>query len=251
MMKIDDLQDIIKSFLGSALVVLLLALGIGNYIYTIFLDSSNVFTFHINIYFLIFILISIGLIIIYFFVFYSRINIYNEREIAMKANVKLLKKKEPKDIQKRYILSTRVSFWPSTESSPTRTEFRDLLTKRIDAGTEIKRIWQIRCKDDLDKLELYLERYKSYDNLSMKYLMGNFPLPEILSVYGEVVSISIPQPSDPRKLTTAFHFHGKKEILRWEGYFKILWESAIPLKIGDRIYPEEIKKLKNELHKSQ
>jgi hypothetical protein len=172
--------------------------------------------------------------------------VYNGREDAMNANVKLLKIKESKDRANRYIYSTRVSFWPPTESSPTRTEFRNLLTKRIENNMEVKRIWQIWCKEDVESLESYLNIYKHHDNLSIKYLTGNFFLPEILSVYGKVVSVSIPQPSDPVKLTTAFHFYGKKEILRWEGYFRLLWEIATPVKTANNINYQEIERLKGE-----
>ena len=70
-------------------------------------------------------------------------------------------------------------------------------------------------------------------------------IPEILSVYGKVCSVSIPQLEDPRRLTTAFHFRGKSEILRWESYFQILWEHSLSIKQGNIIEEESIDKIKN------
>lgn len=93
--------------------------------------------------------------------------------------------------------------------------------------------------------------YENHDNLSIKYLTGNFFFPEILSIYGKVVSISILQPTDPLKLSTAFHFYGKKEILRWEGYFRVLWELATPVKIARNIEYKEIERLKRLYAKSK
>lgn len=223
----EDVWDIMKSCIGGILLTLLISVGIGNYLYTIFYDSRNVIIFHLNIYALILIVIVLILIMIYFFVSYSHMYVYNGREDAMKSNLKLLKIKEPKNRVNKYIYSTRISFQPSSESSPTRTEFRNLLTERISDKIEVKRIWQIWCKDDVESLESYLKMYENHDNLSIKYLTGNFFVPEILSIYGKVVSISILQPTDPLKLSTAFHFYGKKEILRWEGYFKYCGSSPL------------------------
>jgi hypothetical protein len=42
----EDARDIMKSFIGNILVILLISLGIGNYLYTIFYESSNVIIFH-------------------------------------------------------------------------------------------------------------------------------------------------------------------------------------------------------------
>lgn len=243
----EDLIDIMKSFIGSILVVLLISLGIWNYLYTSFINPNNVIILHLNIYALILIAIILFLILIYFVFSYSHMYVYNGREDAMKANSKLLKIKKPRDRSNRYILSTRISFWPLSESSPARAEFRNLLTKIIEDKIEVKRIWQIWCKDDVERLEFYLDKYKNHDNLSIKYLAGNFFMPEILSVYGKVVSVSIPQPSDPLKLVTAFHFYGKKEIRRWEGYFNLLWENAIPIKTAGNIDYQELEKLKDKM----
>jgi len=242
-----DVEEIIKSFLGSILFFLLISSGILNYLYTIFYGSDNVIVLYLNPYLLTLFTIILILSIVYFFVSYSRMDIHNGREDAMKANSKLLKINEPKDRAKRHILSTRISFWPLTESSSARAEFRNLLTQKIENNIEVKRIWQIWCEDDLDSLDLYLKRYKDHDNLSIKYFIGDSLLPEILSVYGKVVSVSITQPSDPIKLTTAFHFYGKKEILRWESYFRVLWDSATPIKIANKIYYRKIERLKDEL----
>lgn len=169
----------------------------------------------------------------------------------MTSNVRLLKKWAPRSRLKKYILSTRVSFWPPTENESVRNEFRSLLTRKIREGYRVQRIWQIHNQDDLKKLLAYLEVYKQYGNYSVKWFVGKFGfIPEILSVGGRYLSVSIPQAEDPRRLTTAFHFRGKWEMLRWEAYFYILWEQTIPVKIGSNIYEENIAKLRVELEKN-
>ena len=178
--------------------------------------------------------------------------IYNGREGAMQSNTRLLKKRLPRDRSKRYIYSTRISFWPLAEESSIRKEFRGLLTQKIESGIPVQRIWQLQGKDDLDRLESYLSIYKDYDNYSVKYFIGGYSyFPEILSFCGKGVSVSIPQRGDLRRVTTAFHFCGKKEIARWEGYFNILWEHCNTIKIGNNIYNEELKKAREILDESE
>jgi len=176
-------------------------------------------------------------LLVWLFLFRRPLRVYNGRHGAMKANVKILALKAPRDRLKKYILSTRVSFWPIIEDAAPRNEFRELLTQKIKEGFRVQRIWQIHNADDLKRLELYLEKYKTYDNYSVKCFVGKSAfIPEVLSFCGRVVSVSIPQSEDPRRLTTAFHFFGRGEIKRWEDYFKILWEQSAPIKIENHIY---------------
>ena len=246
----DHIIDVIKSFAGSILVTIIISLGIGNILITIFFSENKVLIY-VNIYVILVFSAIIFLAIFYFVYSYSKLYIYNGREGSMIANTKLLKRKAPINPAKRYIYSTRITYWPKLESSPARTNFRKLLSKKIDEGIAVERIWQIRSKDDFDSLIFYLEEYKKHDNLSMKYLLGVSLLPEILCLYGKVVSISIPQPTDPIKLTTAMHFYGKAERERWENYFRVLWEISKPIKVANKIYESEIKLLKREFCETQ
>jgi hypothetical protein len=185
-------------------------------------------------------------VISYIYVFTVRrpMRVYNGRVCAMKSNVRLLKKRLPRNRLRRYILSTRVSFWPSSENENARNEFRNLLTQKIQSGIIVQRIWQMHGLEDLDKMRTYLELYKNHDNYSLKCFIGtNTYIPEILSIGGSILSISIPQLSDPRRLTTDFHFRGKNEIRRWEDYFRTLWEESIPIKIGPKISQENLDSL--------
>ncbi|RLI78300.1 hypothetical protein DRP05_07650 [Archaeoglobales archaeon] len=195
--------------------------GIVNLVYMIIYNSYNMILILITVLFFV-------LFIIYYFRTYFKVYIYDGREDAMMANVELLKIKEPRDATHKYILSTRFSLWLSSEVSRPRTEFRSLLTEKIKNGIEVKRIWQIRNEEDLKKLSSYLEQYKNYDNISIKYLVGKSSLPEILCVYGKVASISIPQDTDPYKMVTAIHFYNKRVIKRLEKYFNAIWEIATP-----------------------
>ena len=238
----DDIWDVMKGIISNLLVVLIATSGIGNLVYIFIYKSYN------TILILITALLFILFVIFYFYTF--RICIYDGRENAMMANVELLKIKEPRDAAHKYILSTRFSLWLSSEVSRPRTEFRSLLTEKIKNGVEVKRIWQIRNKEDLEKLSFYLEQYKNYDNISIKCLVGKSPLPEILCVYGKVASISIPQQTDPYKMITAIHFYNKRAIKRLEKYFNAVWEIAIPVKVGSKINYQVIEKLRGEIHET-
>lgn len=180
------------------------------------------------------------------------LRIHNGREGAMEANTRLLGRKAPRDRAKRRILSTRVSYWPSDESSPVRKKFRALLTEKIEEGILVKRIWQLHTKDDLERMKTFLGLYKHYDNYALACFVGNSPfIPEVLSVYGRDLSVSIPQSEDPRKLTTAFHFRGRKEIERWEQYFKILWADSEVIKEGNRIFYDRLERLDGQIDKDR
>jgi hypothetical protein len=241
-----DIWDIVKSFIGSVLLAILTALGMGEYLYGILITQEKVkiVTLQIGEFRLILIILITTVFLSWLFISRRHLYIYNGREGAMKANVRLLKKREPKDRLKRYIWSTRVSFWPLNEESLIRKEFRTLLTQKIEKGIPVRRIWQLYNKDDFVRLKLYLKLYEKYDNYSLKCFIGkNSFIPEILSCYGRVVSVSIPQLSDPHRLTSAFHFYGKGEILRWEEYFNILWETSISIKVGKTIDNVKIEEL--------
>ncbi len=183
--------DIIKSVVGNILFALLIFFGVGDYIYKTFIKSekSSIVTIEIEQSKLILIILFILLTFIWLLISRRHLYVYNGREGAMKANVRLLKKREPRKREKRYILSTRVSFWPLSEESSVRKEFRSLLTNKIEKGFHVKRIWQIHDKNDVDRLKLYLNMYKNYDSYSVKYFIGkNSFIPEILACYGKVVS---------------------------------------------------------------
>jgi hypothetical protein len=173
---------------------------------------------------------------------------YNGREDAMRANTRLLRMRKPRDHTKCFILSTRMSFWPVTEDAAARREFREELTKKIRSSDQVRRIWHIHDLADLQRLEFYLNFYRNCDNLSIKYVHGDFDLfPEILIVYGKVASLSFPQAGEPRRLATAFHFRGRKEINRCREYFNLLWEYATPVKIGEVLYEVELESLRARL----
>jgi len=246
---VRHLYDIIKSFIGSVLFAIVAFITVyfdlGRYLPLIKSYNIELKLGFVSLFLSILIIVSL-----FVWVYLTRrpLFIKNGRRGAMEANAKILKIKEPKDRVKRYILSTRVSFWPPWEDENARSEFRNILTEKIRGGIRVERIWQIHISEDLSRLITYLELYKSYDNYSVKCFVGkNAFIPEILSVHGKVVSVSIPQAEAPNRLTTAFHFRGKNEILRWESYFKILWEQSIPIKVGSRVLYDKIEELKNAL----
>lgn len=236
------LSDIFKSFLGSLLVV---AVGFINLDFVFPYLSNYNFNIELNVLSLIFAFLALFIIFIYLFIERRPLRIKNGRIGAMEANVKLLQLKPNRNRLKRYIYSTRVSFWPLSENEKSRNEFRELLTQKIKQGFHVRRIWQLHNEEDAIKLFSYLSLYKDYDNFSLKCFIGTSAfIPEILSVYGKVVSVSIPQQEDPRRLTTAFHFYGNNEVQRWESYFHILWEHSLSIKHGNEINKKNVEQIK-------
>lgn len=243
------LTDIVKRVIAALITAVLLTaiptLDLGRILP--FLKGWDI-TLKINVGGLILTVCALSSVLLYLFISRRPLAVKNGRVGAMASNVRLLKKWTPRSRLKKYILSTRVSFWPPTEDESVRNEFRRLLTSKIREGYRVQRIWQIHNQDDLKKLLAYLEIYKQYDNYSVKCFVGESAfIPEILSVGGRYLSVSIPQAEDPRRLTTAFHFRGRFEILRWEAYFHILWEQSIPVKIGGNIYEENVERLRVQL----
>lgn len=163
------------------------------------------------------------------------------RESMMYENTKLIQKN---NITKIYC--TRVTYWFLNESSPNRVSFRNALTDNIHAGKEVKRLWHIRNIDDVKRLVYYLDKYKNYDNLSVKYIIGNnLILPELLISYPYAAAISLPQKNSPRKICMTYHFKRKQDIIYWMEYFNVLWELATPIFMSGNLNKQNLRKLKN------
>ena len=163
------------------------------------------------------------------------------REVMMKANTSLITKS---NIRKIY--STRVTYWLLDESSPNRVSFRNALTEQIHRGVEVRRLWHIRSNDDVKRLIFYLNKYKDYDNLSVRCFIGdNIILPELLVSYPLAASISLPQQNSPRKICVAYHFKNKQDISYWMEYFNVLWEVATPILVCGNLQRENLETVKN------
>lgn len=161
------------------------------------------------------------------------------REDTMSSNCKLIDKSKSAKIY-----STRITLWPITESSPSRITFRSILTKKIESGVEIKRLWHIKNREDFKRMLYYLNKYKPYENYSLKcYIDNDFFMEEILICSNHVVSISLPQINNPRMICVCYHYFSKKDIQIWTDYFNILWEKSIPIFVNGVIMKEKIKEL--------
>lgn len=161
------------------------------------------------------------------------------RESTMDSNCKLLEKSKSTKIY-----STRITFWPVSESSPKRVNFRNILTKKIESGIEVKRLWNIKNKEDFKRMLFYLNKYKSYENYSLKCCVNNdFLMEEILICSNHAASVSLPQPNNPRMICVCYHYFNKKDILVWTDYFNLLWEKSIPIYVNGVINKEKILEL--------
>ena len=139
---------------------------------------------------------------------------------------------------------------PSMKNRQPEQNSEILITKHIEKDALVKRLWQIQNKDDLDRMRLYLELYKSHDNYNLRCFVGAITsLPEIMCLSGKVAAISIPQGSSPRKMMATFHFRGKKEIECWEEYFTMIWDMSIPIKTGNKIDYTELVGVESKLSK--
>lgn len=175
---------------------------------------------------------------------------FNSREESMKANLNILQK-NPTKRQKKYIFSTRITYWDLGEKSKARQEFRSFLTQRIQDGFLVKRIWQIRSVEDFERMIMYLELYKEHDNYNLKCFIGkNSFIPDILSNSGLIASVSIPQSNDPQRIVASFQYFAKREIAFWEDYFNLLWDQSISIKIGNVIDYGKILEMKTTFPKA-
>lgn len=225
-------NNVISNIISNAIITLIPTIAIVTF--SIYKKQENLFLILV-----IYVLYLILMLIIGYKFKFKRIA--TGREIMMHENTKLIKKK---NIAK--IFSTRVTYWLLDESSPNRVSFRNALTENIHSGTEVKRLWHIRNCDDVKRLVYYLEKYKDYDNLSVKCIIGNnIILPEILISYPYAASISLPQENSPRKICMTYHFKGKHDITYWMEYFNVLWELATPIFMSGRLFKQNINKLKD------
>jgi hypothetical protein len=239
--------DVGKGVLGNAIfAALMAALGIGGLIFWRVLTQTRL-TLEVSVLHLI-ILIILGLGFA-FAIFCERrpMRVYTDRENAMNANTLILDRYS-RSSRTNYVYSTRVTLWPPNEPSDVRRTFRASLTSIIESGVEVRRLWYLRAPEDIERLLFYFKSYKAYDNYSVKFLIGTTSLlPEILCVSGRVASISIPDKSAPRQMTHALHFFGGDEIKAWEGLFDILWDQAVSLKVGEKIYESNLTDLERRL----
>ena len=230
----SSVADILKSALGSYIFYLIITAGFGS----LFYKYISKFQLTLNgFHFLIGTLFLVGVL---FYIFKSKnYRVIKDRESSMSENAKLLKLKNL-----NYILSTRLTYWDISDKSPERYEYRNSLTKAIQKGVLTKRIWQINSESDLIRLKACLSEYKDHDNYNVKTYDTTLTfVPEITLVDGKALAVSIPEPKDPRKMSITFQFRKKKDIAFWKAYFDILWENATPIKVGNKVFNDNLNSL--------
>lgn len=237
-----DFWDIIKSVIASILVAFFVAIGLGDLIFGLPRRYES-YSFYVRVDLMAVSLLLLAVIsMLRLFIARRPLRVYLGRELTMKANMRLIAQRMSKQ---KYILSTRIGYWPVSEDSQARREFREFLTRRIHEGVLVRRIWQIHCKEDLDHLATYLNLYRSFDNYSVKCFVGrDFVIPEILAISGVVVSVSIPQRLSPERLSFGLHFFGRHEIRCWEEYFEIIWDRAIEVKLGSAVRWDKLEEMR-------
>lgn len=157
----------------------------------------------------------------------------------MESNVELLEGAD----RTSSVLSTRATFWPPSENQEERTRFRRTLSDLVQDGAHIERLWQIRSSADAERFIEFVDTYGDRPNISMAYIEGSAPLPELLVVDGRG-SMSFPQKDDPERMVSALHFRRRRDVEYIEGYFEGLWKIAEKAKEGPRIREESLQKLK-------
>jgi hypothetical protein len=148
---------------------------------------------------------------------------------ATKANVELMRERKKVDLNARVIRSTRFGRWPSGEVLEYRSTFRQELDEAILVeGADVRRIWNITSIDDLDRLEVMLEKYGGRANHSIRVYVGipDHVLPEILIVEGRGGSLSFTSPRNPHDLDWMIRFRRKDLLMVVRDYFDVLWDRA-------------------------
>lgn len=172
--------------------------------------------------------------------------IYRRRERIMMENTRLLSNalRSP-DLLVR---STRVTYWDLSENSVARSSFRARLTELIAGKNTVRRLWQIRSRDDMNRMQLYIDQYAGSDNYNVRaILLHDLVIPEILVIGNDICSISFPSVASPRQIEVAMHFKGKFYVSAIQEYFDVLWEAATPVKTGKEVFDESIKEIRSQV----
>ncbi|MEM7620492.1 MAG: hypothetical protein AAF228_08505 [Pseudomonadota bacterium] len=228
----DDIKNIIVNILAATIFAILATIA-G---YTISLLPSRFWTYEyllkLNNYdvlmlFLLLVLL-VFLLTLLFFRMNKQVKCSQGRERIMGESCRLVEKFATDS--KTPFLSTRVTYWKSSEHSKNRVKFRSLITQKLYEKIPIRRLWQIQTLEDLTRLEKYLDEYSEFDNYSVKVIYDKQVLiPDILCIKDRVANISFPEINSPREISRSIAFYNKSYIRSIESYFNVLWELALPL----------------------
>ena len=92
----------------------------------------------------------------------------------------------------------------------------------------MKRIWNVKDREDAARLEEVTARYEGQPNVSIRTFLDlpPFLLPEVLVVNDEGASLSFPQLRDPFGLEACLFFADPLAVGTVREYFDVLWNNA-------------------------
>jgi|GEM_PF-2642092 len=174
------------------------------------------------------------------------------REQAMRANLRLLMSARPG----QEILSTRMTYWAPVEVSRARQGFRQQLTKLItEDRNEVKRVWQVRDRQEFDRMMGFLEKgdkdsrpYREYENYYLRCYVGSLSFIPDLLIVGRKASVSISAFQTPRCISVAYHFRWRRDVKQWRELFYVIFNHAHPIFMNGVVDEDGIEKVRKALN---
>jgi len=160
----------------------------------------------------------------------------------MQMNLSILQRfYDPKEM----FWSTRLTFWNIAEDSTARISFREFITLAVHGKAQVRRIWHIKNRVDYDRLKFYLDSYRNFENYHVKIILSaDAYLPEMAGIGEQVALVSFPASENPASIVNTIQFFRSNEIKKVKGYFDLVWDRAIPIKIGEQVFSENLEKVR-------
>jgi hypothetical protein len=172
---------------------------------------------------------------------FSRVQGYSGREQIMSMNLAALQRRYN---GKELFWSTRLTFWNIAEDSPARVAFRRFITHTVHDKCQVRRIWHIKTHPDYDKMKFYLDSYKNFENYHVKVIIGgDVYMPEMAGIGERIALVSLPSSANPASIVNTIQFYRRKEIRKIKEYFDLVWDRALPIKIGGHVFTENVEQV--------
>lgn len=172
----------------------------------------------------------------------TRLKVTSGREDVMADNLASLKARYSSD---EVFWSTRLTFWNVSEQSPARIAFRAFITQAVQERANVRRIWHVKNGDGYNRLRLYLDTYKGYENYHIKTLITEeVYMPELTGIGDKIAMISVPTLVNPAIMISTMQFRRRSDARVVREFFDVVWDRALPIKVGEHIYAENLERVR-------
>ena len=185
-------------------------------------------------------------VIIFLFARRHHIRTTRGRAHTMSENLVLLRERHKLKPENKLICSTRLTAWPLSEKSSTRLEFRKELDQAVLVENyEVRRIWNVKDRDDASRLIEVVGHYLSHENVSIRvyFNIDTFLIPDMLIIGNRAASAAFPQRRRPFGIEACQFFRDRQGVITIQQYFDILWNNAAEMLAAGSIIQATMKKV--------